>query len=451
MEYTLGELLFFFLIYSIGGWIVEVIFDTLKKGYFVNPGMFYGPISPKYGVAADLILILMTSMRRQYITVFIGSFVIINVVEILSGYILEITSKGRYRRNEIPVFKGWKGFCLTLLGCGFALLALEMLHPFAYLLYHITPALVMKIILGIGVGVCVVDAITSLYIVHRSGKEFQLMRNVSAEIQNAKMTLGYRIYSMFLKRLRKVFPESEADCDFEQIKAEAEKKTFAKDFSFYKIVWIFLICSLLGDWIETVYVFCVSGVLMSRSSLIYGTFSIVWGLGAVVLTLVLSPLAKKEDRYIFLGGFFIGGTYEYVCSVFTEIVFGKVFWDYSHMPLNIGGRTNVLFMFFWGILSVGWIKIAYPYLSKKIEQIPALTGVLLTWLLIIFMVLNSFLSAMALIRYNQRSQNDQPDNAIERFLDYNYPDETIQFIWPNMKEADNSIKVNETENNTNGK
>ena len=32
--------------------------------------------------------------------------------------------------------------------------------------------------------------------------------------------------------------------------------------------------------------------------------------------------------------------YEYLCSVFTEIVFGAVFWDYSALPFNLGGRIN---------------------------------------------------------------------------------------------------------------
>ena len=45
---------------------------------------------------------------------------------------------------------------------------------------------------------------------------------------------------------------------------------------------------------------------------------------------------------------FLGGAYEYLCSVFTELVFGKVFWDYSWMPFNLGGRINLLYCFFWG-------------------------------------------------------------------------------------------------------
>ena len=74
---------------------------------------------------------------------------------------------------------------------------------------------------------------------------------------------------------------------------------------------------------------------MSRSSVIYGTFSIVWGFGAVILTVVLQRLAGKEDRYIFLAGSVLGGVYEYLCSVFTEIFLGTTFWDYSDMPFVI--------------------------------------------------------------------------------------------------------------------
>lgn len=95
---------------------------------------------------------------------------------------------------------------------------------------------------------------------------------------------------------------------------------------------------------------------MSRSSVLYGPFSIVWGLGCVLLTALLYKYKDRSDRYIFLAGTVLGGAYEYSCSVFTELVFGTVFWDYSHIPFNLGGRINLLFCFFWGIAAVVWLK-----------------------------------------------------------------------------------------------
>ena len=171
---------------------------------------------------------------------------------------------------------------------------------------------------------------------------------------------------------------------------------------------------------------------MSRSSVLYGPFSIVWGIGAVVLTLVLSRFAHKPDRYIFFIGALIGGVYEYGCSLFTEIVLGTVFWDYSWMPFNIGGRTNLLYMGFWGILSVVWIKFIYPKMSQLIEKLPALQGKIITWILIVFMICNAMLSAMALVRYTQRKEGIDASNVVEEFIDATYEDAHIEKVWPNM-------------------
>ena len=102
---------------------------------------------------------------------------------------------------------------------------------------------------------------------------------------------------------------------------------------------------------------------MSRSSVVYGPFSIVWGLGCAMFTALLYKYKEKSDRYIFMLGTVLGGAYEYACSIFTELVFGTVFWDYSKLPFNLGGRINLLFCFFWGIAAVVWLKIIYPKLS----------------------------------------------------------------------------------------
>lgn len=75
---------------------------------------------------------------------------------------------------------------------------------------------------------------------------------------------------------------------------------------------------------------------MSRSSVVWGDFSIVWGLAIAVATALLYQYRNKDTAVLFLAGTMLGGGYEYLCSVFTEVVFGKVFWDYSKMPFNLG-------------------------------------------------------------------------------------------------------------------
>ena len=170
---------------------------------------------------------------------------------------------------------------------------------------------------------------------------------------------------------------------------------------------------------------------MSRSSVVYGPFSLVWGFGAVLLTAILYQYRTRSDSFIFLFGTVLGGAYEYVCSVFTELVFGTVFWDYSHLPFNLGGRINLLFCFFWGIAAVLWLKLAYPALSRLIERLPMRAGKLLTWGMIVFMLLNAGISSLAMTRYTQRSAGVPAETPLEQRLDERFPDERMERISPN--------------------
>lgn len=62
--------------------------------------------------------------------------------------------------------------------------------------------------------------------------------------------------------------------------------------------FLFLSSSFLGCLFEMGVVWLGTGVLMSRSSLLYGAVSVVWGLGALLMLLILYPPAavRPGDR-----------------------------------------------------------------------------------------------------------------------------------------------------------
>lgn len=74
----------------------------------------------------------------------------------------------------------------------------------------------------------------------------------------------------------------------------------AEGLSVYRVFWLFLMASFLGDLIEVVFWLVTRGELISRSSLVYGPFSLVWGFGAVLLTLVFHKLQDQGNIQIFL-------------------------------------------------------------------------------------------------------------------------------------------------------
>ena len=203
--------------------------------------------------------------------------------------------------------------------------------------------------------------------------------------------------------------------------------------TYRELFWIFVIGALLGDVLETIFMYLTRGRWMSRSSLVWGMFSIVWG-GALVLgTLLLHRDRNRSDSYLFLAGTLIGGTYEYICSVFTELVFGAVFWDYSHIPFNIAGRVNLLYCFFWGIAAVIWIKKLYPLLHNLLAIFYRWEHWVATSFIALFMAADILISCGALIRYDVRSYGIPPKSGIGIYLDKIYDDAAMEKIYPGEK------------------
>ena len=136
--------------------------------------------------------------------------------------------------------------------------------------------------------------------------------------------MGLWIFDRTERRMRTKAPQ------LDLIRPKRTKSTvFAAGCSFYKIFLLFVIGAFLGDITETIFCRITAGYWMSRSSLVWGPFSIVWGLAIALVTQVLYKYKDRSAFWLFGMGTLLGGAYEYLCSVFTEIVFGAVFWDYS--------------------------------------------------------------------------------------------------------------------------
>lgn len=432
MEYGIYELLFFLFCYSFLGWCVEVVYMAVRTGKFCNRGIFNLPLSLSYGLAMDLLIIVLPTLQGNYVLQLLVCMIVTSVcAQIASEVSVRMTGRRLWEQEMRSVYAGkWQGLLTALAMSALAVVVLTLIHPVLFLLCEMMPKLLLHIITLILAALLALDFVTVLYTV-RKRPLAEGVQNLAGELQEQKRNLGSRLSGHIWRRLWKAYPNLRA-LDEEEDK-DREKDVFARGLCLDKLIWVFFIGALGGDIIETFYVRFTAGIWMSRSSVLYGTFSIVWGAGAALLTLLLHGLAKKEDRYIFLGGFFLGGAYEYMCSVFTEVFFGTTFWDYSDMPFNIGGRTNLLFCIFWGILSLVWIKLCYPPISRWIEKIPPMMGKILTWIFVALMVCDLLVSALAMIRYVERAQGIPAQNAVEEFVDYNYPDRFVEWTWPNMR------------------
>lgn len=293
-----------------------------------------------------------------------------------------------------------------------------------------------------------IDFLGSVVAILQLKIKIRRIMQLNENMQKVSENFGNAITVRIQRRMMRAYPNIKTENIKESEKAKRKKKektVFAEGCCFFKIFWLFLIGAFIGDLVETLFCRYSMGRWMSRSSVVYGPFSIVWGLGCAMFTALLYKYKDKSDRYIFMLGTVLGGAYEYACSIFTELVFGTVFWDYSKLPFNLGGRINLLYCFFWGIAAVVWLKIIYPKLSALIERIPIKAGNILTWVLLVFMIFNAGMSTLALNRYNQRQQGslqkkpqmtvvtDDSRTDLEKFLDKHFPDSRMERIYPNAK------------------
>lgn len=440
--YELSMLFLYFIIYAFLGWCAEVAVTAVKQRRFVNRGVMNGPIVPLYGLMATLAGVFLEPEENNLLVFVLGAVVLCTAVEVVAGVILERQFGRRWwDYSDRPMnLKGYICLESSLIKGVLVALAVRFLTPVLHWGLSFLPAIALQILALVLAIVLAVDALVMVYGVHAVRRRWKMSEPIAEYLQQASETIGDGLttralgwYQGYQKRhLAKAFP------NLTRLSAEDERpdaNVFAAGIGFYKLFWLFLIGAFVGDLIETVFVWGTSGVLMSRSSLLYGPFSVVWGLGAVLLTVVLRGLMDKSDRYIFVGGALMGGVYEYMCSVVTEKLFGKVFWDYSKIPFNLNGRINLLYCVFWGIAAVVWVKEVYPRISALIEKIPMKVGKILTWVLVVLLAVDVALSCMALGRMDQREKGIPATNAVQQFLDAQYPDEYLTQRYQNMKLA----------------
>ena len=201
----------------------------------------------------------------------------------------------------------------------------------------------------------------------------------------------------------------------------------------YEWFFLFLSSAFLGDCFETVFVFLNTGVWMSRSSLLYAPLSVVWGVGAVLMTWVLTPLARKSNAVLFAAGAVLGGGFEYLASWVLEKATGRVFWDYSSLPFNLEGRTNLLYALFWGAAGVFWVRVAAPRLLGWLHRIPRHSGRSLAVVAALLLAADMTISGAALIRMEERSRGLTASNTVEQALDVLYTDARLEQRYRNMQ------------------
>lgn len=136
--------------------------------------------------------------------------------------------------------------------------------------------------------------------------------------------------------------------------------------------WCFAAYSFAGFLLETAFA-ALTGGHANRKGLLVLPLCPVYGAGACLI-LALPGWVDARPWALFLLGGLSATAAEYLAALWHEKALGVVFWDYSGLPGNVGGRVCLPFSLAWGALSLGLTYWVHPVLSPWLARIPVPVG-----------------------------------------------------------------------------
>ena len=85
----MAEFILHFFIYSILGYISEVIYCSIPQHRFVNRGFLYGPYLPIYGFGGLIVYVLPAPIKGNIFLLFASAFVLTSCLEYFTSWLLE--------------------------------------------------------------------------------------------------------------------------------------------------------------------------------------------------------------------------------------------------------------------------------------------------------------------------------------------------------------------------
>lgn len=194
----------------------------------------------------------------------------------------------------------------------------------------------------------------------------------------------------------------------------------------FNLFWIYVGLSIVGLVVETLVSYPIDGVWKDRAGLVWGPFSPIYGLGAVIMTVVLNRMRDSHPLRIFLAAAVLGGAFEWAVGWFWEYAFGIVAWSYIDEPLNFGGHTSVRMMAVWGVAGLLWMKVGLPLTMKAIGRIPQHARGWLTAVCAAFMAVNIAVTLVSFGCWFERQSGYPVITPVQEFFAENFGDEFME-------------------------
>ncbi len=211
------NILWYFMIYSIIGWMIEVSYHAVTMGKVVNRGFLNGPLCPVYGSGVLMVLMVVdlcgewfgfeTDLSRaKVIELFIIGIIFATLIELIAGFLLDQLFHARWWDYRDRRFNLNGYICLEFSiywGLGIAFV-LRVIQPVFENIVSSIPVRISWILLSAFYITFLVDIILTVLTILKLNKQLEKMRDMEAAIQKLSGSMSEFIGTSTIKTVEKI-------------------------------------------------------------------------------------------------------------------------------------------------------------------------------------------------------------------------------------------------------
>jgi len=187
--------LWFFVIYSIIGWISEVIFAAVKYRELVNRGFLNGPYCPIYGFGMLFVILSLSSFTDNVLILFLASALLTTALEAVVGVVLnKLFNKTWWDYSSEPFnIKGYVCIRASLTWGLCCVIAIKFVHPYIAKMVNIIPEPYSYIIIIVLTAFIILDLVSTVAVVKNFDKHLIHIEELAANIKEMSNELAMTI------------------------------------------------------------------------------------------------------------------------------------------------------------------------------------------------------------------------------------------------------------------
>lgn len=203
-----SRIVFIFIVYSFGGWVMETIKVSIAEKRFVNRGFLFGPYCPIYGFGALTLYLLLDGLTNRPIIYFMAAFFIAAVLEYVTNYVQEKKYHARWWDYSNKPFNVNGRICLENLiyFAGFGTLIMCTFNKYVIELFYLIPEYLRLVICASLLSVIIFDNIISKILIKEIKCDIAEIKGDNTKEINEKLDELLKQKSILKRRLFKAYP-----------------------------------------------------------------------------------------------------------------------------------------------------------------------------------------------------------------------------------------------------